>query len=44
MAGGWIVVRRADRNLFGTLAAERCLAGVKPVFDDGIHRVYGPAG
>ena len=39
----WIVVRGVDRNLFGTLAAERCLANTKPVFSDGIHRVYGPS-
>jgi hypothetical protein len=39
---GWVVVRGADRNLFGPLAAETCLAGVRPVFTDGIHRVYGP--
>jgi hypothetical protein len=39
---GWVVVRGVDRNLFGTLAAERCLAGEKPLFDDGIQRVYGP--
>jgi hypothetical protein len=38
---GWVVVRGVDRNLFGTLAAERCLTGVKPLFDDGIQRVYG---
>jgi hypothetical protein len=38
---GWVVVRDADRKLFGTLAAERCLAGERPVFDDGVHRVYG---
>ena len=39
---GWVVVRGVDRKLFGALAAERCLATVKPIFDDGIHRVYGP--
>jgi hypothetical protein len=38
---GWVVVRDVDRKLFGTLPAERCLAGVRPAFDDGIHRVYG---
>jgi hypothetical protein len=38
---GWVVVRDVDRKLFGTLAAERCLAGVRPVHDDGVHRVYG---
>jgi hypothetical protein len=38
---GWVVVRGVDRNLFGTLAAERCLAAAKPVYDDGIQRVYG---
>jgi hypothetical protein len=37
---GWVVVRDVDRTLFGTLPAEQCLAGVKPVYDDGIHRVY----
>lgn len=37
---GWIVVRGVDRNLFGLLPAERCLASVKPVYDDGFHRVY----
>ena len=40
---GWVVVRKVDRNLFGTLAAERCLAPLKPVYDDGIHRVYQEA-
>lgn len=38
---GWVVVRAVDHNLSGTLAAERCLAGVHPVFDDGLQRVYG---
>jgi hypothetical protein len=42
LAHGWVVVRDVDRNLFGSLAAERCLARTKPVFTDGIHRVYGP--
>jgi hypothetical protein len=42
-ANGWVVVRGVDRNLFGPLAAERCLIRVKPAFTDGIHRVYGPA-
>jgi hypothetical protein len=41
LARGWVVVRDVDRNLFGTLAAERCLAGLTPVHDDGVHRVYG---
>jgi hypothetical protein len=41
LARGWIVVRDVDRALFGTLPAEQCLAGVKPAFDDGVHRVYG---
>jgi hypothetical protein len=40
---GWVVVRNVDRKLFGTLAAERCLAPVKPVYDDGVHRVYQEA-
>lgn len=40
-ARGWLVVRDVDRTLFGTLPAEQCLAGVKPVYDDGVHRVYG---
>jgi hypothetical protein len=42
MTRGWLVVRAVDRNLFGTLAAERCTVRLKPVFTDGIHRVYGP--
>jgi hypothetical protein len=41
VARGWVVVRDVDRSLFGTLPAEQCLAGVKPAYDDGIHRVYG---
>jgi hypothetical protein len=41
LTDGWVAVRGVDRNLFGTLAAERCLAGLKPVYDDGVHRVYG---
>lgn len=43
-ARGWVVVRDADRKLFGALAAERCLAAARPVFDDGLHRVYGSGG
>jgi hypothetical protein len=39
---GWIVVRAVDHSLFGPIAAERCLVHRKPVFTDGIHRVYGP--
>jgi hypothetical protein len=38
---GWLVVRGVDRTLFGTLPAEQCLAAYKPVYDDGVHRVYG---
>ena len=38
---GWVVVRGVDRKLFGTVAAERCLAGMTPLYDDGIQRVYG---
>jgi hypothetical protein len=41
VAEGWVVVRDVDRELFGTLPAEQCLATLKPAFDDGVHRVYG---
>jgi hypothetical protein len=38
---GWVVVRDADRRVFGPVAAEDCLRGVRPRFTDGIFRVYG---
>jgi hypothetical protein len=44
LSRGWVVVRGVDRNLFGALAAEKCLAATKPVYDDGIQRVYGGGG